>query len=31
LTEHPYRDPPVFSVDPIALDAHKLLTSHVTR
>jgi hypothetical protein len=29
--EHPYRDGPAFSVDRIELDAHKLLTSHITR
>jgi len=29
--EHPYRDAPAFSVDRIDLDAHKLLTHHITR
>lgn len=29
--EHPYRDAPAFSVDRIDLDAHKLLTNHITR
>jgi hypothetical protein len=29
--EHPYRDAPAFSVDKIDLDAHKLLTNHITR
>jgi hypothetical protein len=28
--EHPHHDAPAFSVDRIALDAHKLLTHHVT-
>jgi hypothetical protein len=30
-TEHAYRDAPAFDVDRIALDEHKLLTSHITR
>ena len=29
--EQPYRDAPAFSVDRIDLDAHKLLTHHITR
>jgi hypothetical protein len=29
--ERPYRDAPDFSVDRIDLDAHKLLTNHITR
>jgi hypothetical protein len=29
--ELPYRDAPAFSVDRIDLDAHKLLTNHITR
>jgi hypothetical protein len=29
--EHAYRDAPAFDVDRIALDEHKLLTSHITR
>ena len=29
--ERPYRDAPDFSVDRIELDAHKLLTNHITR
>jgi hypothetical protein len=29
--EHAYREAPEFSVDRIALDAHKLLTHHITR
>ena len=29
--ERPYRDSPEFNVDRIDLDAHKLLTNHITR
>jgi hypothetical protein len=29
--ELPYRDTPAFDVDRIDLDAHKLLTNHITR
>jgi len=29
--EHPYREAPAFDVDRIDLDAHKLLTNHITR
>jgi hypothetical protein len=29
--ERPYRDAPDFKVDRIDLDAHKLLTNHITR
>ena len=29
--EHPYREAPAFDIDRIDLDAHKLLTNHITR